>query len=158
MAGQLGPQSGLDHPAGQLRQQPARARDLLRLEALERLLERPGGQQLGQTIGLPLGEHLTNRLLPLAGQGCPLPARRPDRSPRRPPGYAAPDRDVRPQYRSPRPHTEHRTDPAAAGGSTGRSSHLDIASATKRLRACSAPRRVLAQLSTSSARALVIAT
>jgi hypothetical protein len=75
MAGQLGPQRGLDHPARELRQQPARARDLLRLEPLERVLERLGGQQLGEPVDLPRGKRLPDRLLALRGQGCPLPAR-----------------------------------------------------------------------------------
>ena len=39
MAGQLGPQRGLDHPARELGQQPTRARHLPRLEALQGLLD-----------------------------------------------------------------------------------------------------------------------
>src|SRR4051812_49257632 len=43
--GQLGTERGLDHPARELGQQPARPGDLLRLEALQRVLERVLGQQ-----------------------------------------------------------------------------------------------------------------
>jgi hypothetical protein len=45
MAGQLAPNAvSITRP--ELRQQPARARDLLRLEALKRVLKRSGEQQL----------------------------------------------------------------------------------------------------------------
>jgi len=48
--GKLGAQRGLDHPAGQLRQQAARAGDLLGLKALQRVLQRPGRQQPGEPV------------------------------------------------------------------------------------------------------------
>ena len=107
MARQLGPQRGLDHPARELRQKPARARDLLRLQALERILQRPGGQQLGQTIGLPRGEHLPNRLVLLRGQGVSSPGP-PPRSLAPPPSGRRGSRPARQTAVSVTP-TSHRT-------------------------------------------------
>ena len=50
MLGQLRPQRGLDHPARQLREQPARAGDLLGLKALQRVLQRLGRQQTSEPV------------------------------------------------------------------------------------------------------------
>jgi hypothetical protein len=89
----------------------ARARDLLRLEALERASSAPAGNNSARRSASPAGS--TSRIgffLWLVKGVLSRPAR-PGRSPRRPPGSAAPNQGVRPQYRSPRPHTEHRTDP-----------------------------------------------
>jgi hypothetical protein len=58
--GQLGAQRRLDDPAGELRQQAARARDLLGLKPLQRLLELLARQQTGQAIGQLLGGTLSD--------------------------------------------------------------------------------------------------
>jgi hypothetical protein len=58
--GQLGPQRPLDDPARQLRQQTARAGDLLGLKPLQRLLELLARQQTGQAIRLLLGGTLSD--------------------------------------------------------------------------------------------------
>jgi hypothetical protein len=98
MLRQLGPQGGLDHPARELGQQPARAGDLLRLETLERVLERSRGQQLGQTIGLPPGSTSPIGFFLWLVKGCPLPAHPPIarrvalRAPRLPTGVS--DRSI----------------------------------------------------------------
>src|SRR3954447_11308026 len=98
--GQLGTERGLDHPARELGQEPARPGDLLRLEALQRVLERVLGQQARKPIPSPLNRTLVRRrarrISPsgfhfLVGRGGLY---RPSAGPRR----------------SPRPHTLHRTD------------------------------------------------
>jgi len=52
--GQLGAQRGLDHPARQLGHQPPRAGDLIRPEALQRVLQRIVGQQPREPIACVL--------------------------------------------------------------------------------------------------------
>ena len=59
--GQLRPQRGLDHPPGQLGQQAARPGDLLRLEALQRVLQRVLGQQAREPIPSLLNRTLVCR-------------------------------------------------------------------------------------------------
>ncbi len=119
MLGQLRPERRLDHPARQLRQNTARSGDLLRLKALQRLLELVRGQQAHETINDVVGRHgrllavavdawlglhsLRIRVLsrPRPGSGSPL----------RPTGSAStPTRQHKPNQ-LPQPHTEHRTDP-----------------------------------------------
>ena len=68
----------------------------------------PAGNNSARRSASALGEHLPNRLLPLRGQGCPLPARPPRSLAASPSGLRGSRPGVRPQYRSPRPHTEHR--------------------------------------------------
>ena len=101
MLAELGPQRGLDHTARQLREQPARAGDLLRRQALQRVLQRVRRQQRRKPIqGSP-----TSTLI--------------KRSARRVThirlefllGHEAPSRPERAASVT-RPHTEHRTDPA----------------------------------------------
>ena len=53
--GQLGAQRGLDHPARQLREQAARAGNLLGLKAVQCVLQLLGGQQSGQPVSELLG-------------------------------------------------------------------------------------------------------
>src|SRR3954453_22289880 len=50
VAGQLGAQRALKHPAGELAHQPARTGDLLRDQPFERVLERLLGQQARETF------------------------------------------------------------------------------------------------------------
>jgi hypothetical protein len=61
--GELGAQRRLDHAAGELREQAARASDLLRLETFQRLLELLAQQQAGQAI-----RHLPGRTLSDGGR------------------------------------------------------------------------------------------
>src|SRR4051812_1292028 len=101
MRGQLSAQRRLEHPPGELRDQPARPRDLLRPQSRQRVLQRVRRQQPREPISHLLRGTLVNggprRLTHsgfhlLGGHGMPFRPQRADRSPR--------------------PHTEHRTDPA----------------------------------------------
>src|SRR5215210_7089407 len=83
--GQLRPQSGLDHAARQLAQQPARTSDLVGLKAPQRILERLFGQQAREPIARPLNSTLVSDgargLIPpdsgfLRRHGWPFPAPR----------------------------------------------------------------------------------
>lgn len=65
MIGQLAAQSSVGHPAGELVHQPARASDLLRRQAFERILQRLLGQQLGQSVA----QLLRRIVLALSGRG-----------------------------------------------------------------------------------------
>ena len=85
MLGQLGAQRRLDHPAGELRHQPAGTGDLVRLESVQRVLQRVVGQQPREPIARLINRTLlhrgTRRLIPfdlgfLAGHGWPFPAPR----------------------------------------------------------------------------------
>ena len=88
--GQLGAQRGLDHTAGELRDQPARTGDLIGLKALQRVLQSVGGQQplqpLARVIDGTLGPHRARRVtltrdFLLGRHGCLSRPRRADRSP-----------------------------------------------------------------------------
>jgi hypothetical protein len=103
MLAQLGAQRGLHHPARELRDQPARTGDLLRRQPRQRLIERVGGQQprkpiqgsLTGTLNQRAARRATHiRLDFLLGHEAPSSA---------PPG----------PRRSPRPHTEDRTEPSS---------------------------------------------
>jgi Transposase IS116/IS110/IS902 family len=76
VAAQLGSEGGLDHPAGELGQEPAGTSDLLRLKALERALEHLRGQQTRKTINDLIRQlRAPSRIRFLRGhQRCPLPA------------------------------------------------------------------------------------
>jgi hypothetical protein len=79
MLRQLGPQSRLYHSAGQLRQQAARAGDLLRLQSLEGALEflpaATGPPAIDDNLRRPVAGALgTNGLLVGWVTGLPLPA------------------------------------------------------------------------------------
>jgi hypothetical protein len=50
MLGQLGAERRLDHSARELRQQAARPRDVIGIEALQRVLERVRRQELGEPV------------------------------------------------------------------------------------------------------------
>jgi hypothetical protein len=112
VAGQLGSQRRLDHPAGKLRQRPARTRDLRRLEALER----PAGNNSARRSASPSGSTSRIGFLLWVVKACPLPARPPRSLAALLPGSTAPNRSIGPQYRSRRPHTEHRTEPSEGHG------------------------------------------
>ena len=94
MLGQLGPQRGLDHAARQLRQQPARAGDLLGLKALQRVLQRVRRQQPGQPVDRSIRRTLR----------CVGALRRISLGSRCLDGHRCPSRPQGPN-RSPRPHT-----------------------------------------------------
>ena len=97
---QLGAQRRLDHATRELREQPAGPGDLLGLESRQGVLKRVGRQQRGQPV-----EHLLTgtlrpprpRRLKLSGLDLLL-------------GHGWLSRPQGPR-RSPRPHTEHRTEP-----------------------------------------------
>jgi hypothetical protein len=98
---QLGTQRGLDHPTGELRQQPARPGDLVRPKPAQRVLQRVVGQQTREPIPSLLNGTLvgggTRRLIPLILNFCvDIGGLSRPKGPRR----------------SPRPHTERRTEPA----------------------------------------------
>jgi very-short-patch-repair endonuclease len=104
MLGQLDPQRGLDHPTGQLAQQPARPGDLIGLKALQRVVKRLGRQQLGQPV-----DRRPRRTLRRLGALRTISLRIRDGAD----GHRCPSRPQGPN-RSPRPHTLHRTDPVSA--------------------------------------------
>jgi len=103
MLGQLGAQRRLDHAPGKLGNQPTGPGDLVRIEPLQRVLQRIIGQQprepIASLLDSTLCDHGTRRLIPpdigfLCRHGWPFPAPR--------------------AASVTRPHTEHRTDPARA--------------------------------------------
>ena len=106
MLGQLRAQRGLDHPSRQQGQQAPRARDLLRRQALQRVLKRRFGQQTREAIN-----RLLRTLSPRSLVSLSFPIR--DGLD----GHRCPSRPQGPN-RSPRPHTLHRTDPPRNAGET----------------------------------------
>ena len=112
MLGQLGAQRGLDHPARELREQPTRTGDLVRIQALERVLQRIARQQAREAIASVLdGTLITDGASEISLCWIHLLLGRH--------GWLS-----RPQgpRRSPGPHTEDRTarSPAPARGATAR--------------------------------------
>src|SRR5215210_7866959 len=100
VAGQLGTQRRLEHPAGELAHQAARPGDLLGPKPLQRVVKGVVGQQPREAIA-----NLLNRTLVSGGPRRPIPTELDLLH-----GHGWLSRPQGPR-RSPRPHTEHRTDP-----------------------------------------------
>jgi hypothetical protein len=92
MVSQLALQRGVDHPTGQLGEQPARTGDLIRIKAPQGVLKLISGQQARQAINELLGHVIRHHvdgggLRCLWGHGGPFKARPPrSAQPPRPPG------------------------------------------------------------------------